>query len=84
MPIYSICWLNHADGGVIGTFYEPENKKELADICRTLYKEERKFDLIGYTSNIYFLPSYNADIIVSTRKVRDIECMTEIYRQIAV
>ena len=71
VPIYSICWINHVEGGMIGTFYEPENKEELADLCRNLYKEDRKFDLIGYTSNIYFLPNYNADIIVSTRKVRD-------------
>lgn len=71
MPIYSICWLNHAEGGVIGTFYEPENKEELTVLCRNLYKEGKKFDLIGYTSNIYFLPNYNANIIVSTRKVRD-------------
>lgn len=71
--IYDICWLNHAQGGMIGTFYEPETKEELIDICRSLYKDGKQFDLIGHTSNIYFLPSYSVDIMVSTRKVKKVE-----------
>lgn len=70
--IYDICWLNHAQGGMIGTFYEPETKEELIDLCRSLYKEKKQFDLIGHTSNIYFLPSYSVDIMVSTRKVKQV------------
>lgn len=70
--IYDICWLNHAQGGVIGTFYEPESKEELTELCRSLYKEGKLFDLIGHTSNIYFLPNYSVDIMVSTRKVKQI------------
>ena len=72
VPIYSICWLNHAEGGMIGTFYEPETKWELIDLCQSLYKEGKRFDLIGYTSNRYFLPSYNSEVMVSTRKVRNV------------
>ena len=72
IPIYSICWLNHAQGGMIGTFYEPETKDELIDICRFLYREKKSFDLIGHTSNIYFLPNYSVDIMVSTRKVKKV------------
>lgn len=68
IPVYDICWLNHADGGTIGTLYEPENVEELKDICSTLYREGKPFDLIGHTSNIYFLPDYNVDYMVSTRK----------------
>lgn len=70
--IYDICWLNHAQGGLIGTFYEPETKEELIDICSSLYKEKKQFDLIGHTSNIYFLPNYSVDIMVSTRKVKNV------------
>ena len=70
IPIYSICWLNHANGGQIRTFYEPESREELESLCRSLYQQGKKFDLIGYTSNTYFLPSYNCDIMVSTRKVK--------------
>ena len=73
IPIYNICWLNHAKGGMIGTYYEPETKEELIDLCRLLYKEGKDFDIIGHTSNIYFLPNYNVDIMVSTRKVKNLE-----------
>lgn len=72
IPVYNICWLNYAEGGKIGTFYEPESKQELEELCRGLYKEGLEFDLIGHTSNIYFLPSYSVDVMVSTRKVRNV------------
>jgi len=73
IPIYNISWLNHAKGGVIGVFYEPETKDELVDLCRSLYNEGKKFDLVGHTSNIYFLPNYSVDIMVSTRRVKEVE-----------
>ena len=71
IPISKISWLNYSQSGIIGVFYEPENKQELVDLCRSLYKEGKQFDLIGHTSNIYFLPNYSVDIMVSTRKVRN-------------
>lgn len=70
IPTYSVCWLNHAQGGTIGTFYEPENTDELRNICSSLYLEGKDFDLIGHTSNIYFLPDYSVDVMVSTRKCK--------------
>ena len=73
IPIYSICWLNHTEGGMIGTLYEPETKNELIDLCRSLYREKKSFDLIGHTSNIYFLPNYSVDIMVSTRRLKNVE-----------
>lgn len=71
VPIYKISWLRFANGGAIGTYYEPENIQELKEICTTLYQKGKNFDLIGHTSNIYFLPSYSVDILVSTRKVNE-------------
>lgn len=68
IPVYDICWLNHAQGGMIGTFYEPENIDELTNICSSLYQEGKDFDLIGHTSNIYFMPDYSVANMVSTRK----------------
>lgn len=78
IPIYDICWLNHAKGGVIGTFYEPESIDELKNICISLFKEEKRFDLIGHTSNIYFLPNYNVETMVSTRKCRSVEELSDL------
>ena len=71
IPVYKISWLRYADGGTIGTYYEPENREELLNLCKHLYKEGKTFDIIGHTSNIYFLPSYSVDILVSTRKVNE-------------
>lgn len=68
IPVYSICWLNHAKGGKIGTLYEPENIDELRNICSSLYQKGQQFDVIGHTSNIYFLPNYSVGHMVSTRK----------------
>lgn len=71
-PVYQISWLNYAESGTIGTFYEPESLEELTELCRSLYGEGKEFLVIGHTSNIYFLPSYSVDIVVSTRRVREI------------
>ena len=68
VPIYDICWLNHTKGGTIGIYYEPENIDELKNICFSLFQAGKHFDLIGHTSNIYFLPDYSVDYMVSTRK----------------
>lgn len=70
IPVYKICWLNHAQGGMIDTYYEPESKQELTELCSSLYGEGKSFDVIGHTSNIYFLPTYHAEAVVSTRRVR--------------
>ena len=74
IPIYDVSWLNHSNGGgKIGTFYEPETKEELIEFCHSLYKAGKQFDLIGHTSNIYFLPDYSVDIMVSTRRVKSVD-----------
>lgn len=69
----SISWLStsykESWGGVIGTLYEPETLDELITLGRKLYAEKRSFDLIGHTSNTYFMPGYSVDTMVSTRRV---------------
>lgn len=69
VPVKDISWLNYFEGGLIETLYEPENKEELVELCSSLYKSGTHFDIIGHTSNIYFLPSYSIGTMVSTRKV---------------
>lgn len=78
IPIYSVSWLNHVEGGMIGTFYEPENKEELIELCMSLYKENKTFDLIGHTSNIYYLPNYSVDTMVSTRRVKEVKYQSDL------
>lgn len=75
IPIASISWLSSSyktvRGGVISEFYEPENRDELVSLSRELYLDNRRFDVIGHTSNIYFTPEYSTDVVVSTRKVNN-------------
>lgn len=71
----TISWLSGSYGedvdrsGTIGLFYLPETLEELKDLCQKLYKEEVHFDLVGHTSNTYFLPEYTTDVLISTRKI---------------
>lgn len=67
--IYDISWLKCSYAkGIVGTYYEPETIDELKELCTTLYKENKHFDIVGHTSNIYFMPDYNVEVMVSTRK----------------
>ena len=77
ISVYDICWLSYAKGGIVKKFYEPENKEELATLCRKLYKNNEEFLIIGHTSNIYFTPNYHTNIIVSTRKVKEVEILDD-------
>lgn len=77
IPINSISWLKHYNGGSIGTFYEPENVEELVKLCKELYRGRQTFDVIGHTSNILFTPSYNCERMVSTRRVNTFEIKDE-------
>lgn len=60
-------------GGTAKLWINPCNKEELVLLCRFLYNKRLSFNLIGYTSNIYFLNRYNPSIIVSTKKVNQYE-----------
>ncbi len=71
IPVYQISWLNYAEGGLIETYYEPESIEELKNIVRSLYREGKSFDIVGHTSNIYFLPDYSTDILISTRRIKN-------------
>lgn len=73
IPVDSISWLKHYKGGVIKSFYEPENIEELRNLCKELYTTGCRFDIIGHTSNTLYTPTYNCDCLVSTRKVTKFE-----------
>lgn len=50
----------------------------MIDLCKSLYTNRQCFEVIGHTSNIYFTPDYNADIVVSTRKVKSYEVKEDV------
>lgn len=53
----------------IKKLYYPETQDELKDLIMTLNNNHEQYDIIGYSSNTLFLPSYTADNVVCTKKV---------------
>lgn len=66
-----ITWIHR--GGVVKYFVIPKDVYELCSICTFLYRNNIKFDLVGHTSNLYFLNDYNPYIIVTTKYCNTIE-----------
>ena len=56
-------------GGVCTYWITPFSVVQLTEVCRFLYINNISFDIIGQTSNIYFHPSYNPQVVVSTIRV---------------
>lgn len=83
--VYDVSWLNHCDGGIINNFFEPESLQELKELCMSFNVNHEDFDLIGHTSNIYFLPSFSSKNMVTTRKLKKYEVRdSEIYCECGV
>ena len=57
-----------AQKGIKKLFY-PETLEELRELIMTLNNNSEQYDIIGYSSNTLFLPSYTADNVVCTKYV---------------
>lgn len=66
------------NGGTISHYYLPQTTHELIDICGEFYRTGKKFDIVGHTSNIYFLPDYHVDNMVSTRNLKHFEIVGDV------
>lgn len=73
LKVSNISWLSSMSRGGISTFYQPEPMAELFRLCRRFYEEGQSFDLIGHTSNTFFVPDYHCELMVSTRKLNRFE-----------
>lgn len=69
VDLNKISWLTTTKGEV-KHFYEPETIDELVELCKSFYQHCVSFDLIGHTSNIYYVPGYHVENMISTRKIR--------------
>jgi len=58
-------WIHR--GGVVGLYVTPNDETQLLNVASYFYNNHIKFDVVGHTSNIYFLNEYNPDIVISTR-----------------
>lgn len=53
-------------------FY-PENTDELTNLASQFYLEGTNFDIIGWSSNTLFLPTYRVDNLICTKKLQGVE-----------
>ena len=60
-------------GGMCACWIAPASVEQLKEVCRYLYTNGMKFDLVGQTSNIFFHSTYNPQVVVSTVKVNKYE-----------
>lgn len=57
----------------IKNLYYPESLDELTNLIMTLNSNREQYDIIGYSSNTLFMPSYTADNVVCTKYVNSWE-----------
>lgn len=70
LSLNQVSWIKfYSDAPVIRNLYEPESVVELRDLCRRFYNEGRAFDIIGHTTNTYFLSNKVYENIISTRRL---------------
>lgn len=60
-------------GGVTSLWIAPNSVEQLKNAISILLENNLKFEIVGQTSNIYYLDDYNPEIIVSTIKVNEFE-----------
>ena len=58
-----------ANASAISNLYYPESVDELKDLLCKLSVDGEKYELIGYSSNTLFLPSYHVAHLVCTREI---------------
>ena len=58
-------------GGTCGCWITPHDVTQLTELCRWLYKEKQKFEVVGHTSNIFFHSTCNPTVVVCTTRVND-------------
>lgn len=56
-------------GGVCTCWIAPITVDQLKEVCKYLYANDIKFDIVGQTSNIFFHSTYNPEVVISTAKV---------------
>lgn len=61
--------LSQNNSNAIKTLLYPESINELEKIVKDLYSRHKKFDIIGWSSNTLFMPSYKTDYLICTKKL---------------
>lgn len=70
IDIKTVSWIKSVpNGGGYFSFFIPEDRDELRELCVGFYNQNKSFELIGHASNVYFVPGYCGENLISTRKV---------------
>ena len=56
-------------GGIASFYVLPKSSDELLVICRFLFRNNIPFDIVGHTSNMYFLNEYDSNVFISTKNL---------------
>lgn len=80
VSLQSISWvksnkieLTKPTTGKVEKLYFPENRDELKELANSLFKEEGHVEIIAYSSNTYFTPSYHTKNMICTKKLNHYE-----------
>ena len=68
VPMSTKTWIHR--GPVVPLYIVPKNPDELEYTVRLLFNYGLRYKVVGHTSNIYMLPSYNIDAIISTAQMK--------------
>jgi UDP-N-acetylmuramate dehydrogenase len=64
-------WIHR--GGIAQYYIIPSNLNEFRIVCSFFNMNYIFYEIVGATSNLYFLNNYNPDIVISTVKLKEIE-----------
>ena len=67
ISLKKISWIKR--GGISDFFITPTSSSQFKDLVFYLRKSNFDFEIIGNTSNIYFLDTYNPHVVISTTKL---------------
>lgn len=56
-------------GGTTAYWITPTSIEQLKVLVKYLYENNQKFEIVGYTSNLFFKNAYNPEIVISTIKL---------------
>ena len=58
-------------GGIVDFWITPTSLYQLESLVQYLYINNVEFEVVGHTSNLYFLNDYNPAIVISTIKLKE-------------
>ena len=61
------------ESSLIENLYYPEDIEELKDLLLSLIQKKEPYEIIGFSSNTLFLPTYRTKHLICTRFVKTFE-----------